>query len=207
MIFCLSACSSNSKNAEASLTDSFNEFLASKSSNSSYNGVFETNNLELNLVRVEKENRERRYRIVVSSVSYNEQCFDTSLEMLKSEMKNFAELFISFAKKQKMDNDYYLYTSFAIVTDVDFVYDYEEDKLYYPERYERLVEMFNKFGSVSESKVAETEYGKNWLVENKFGKIKHHEYESNHRYIHDQPHVYIDENGKFSSYGSFDEYI
>lgn len=210
LIFNLSACSNIEENISdnPNLEELFLEHL--KTELNLEGNVFKTNSLELyeDYIKIDIEEREWEYRIVVTMCEYlspnNEQFFNISLNELKNEMKNFAEYFITFAKEQNLDNDYYLYTQ---ITDLDFhfVYDYEQNKLYYPKRYDVFLEMLREFDTIDDNKIAETEYGQNWLVEKNCGEIKHHEYESFIDTV-GNPQVYIDEKGKFSSW-FLDEYI
>lgn len=202
LIFSFAACEAEEQ--KTTTKELFVEFLESKLPTDGMNFKTEHFSLRKDDIKVEIEKRDWEYRIIATMSWYGvngEQFFDVSLQELKMEMNLFAEHFISFAKEQEFDNDYYLYIN---IDDIDFgfVYDYETDTLYYPKHYKKLLEMYEKFNSVNDLEVAKTEKGKKWLVENNFGELKHHEYESNHKF---SPTVYIDEKGEFSSF-SLDEY-
>jgi len=199
MVFSLSACSTNS-NDDANLQIEFLKFLNEEFS--SDGNSIQTPNLKLDVreieVNFEKAEYDKKIIVTMGSPYEDEQFFNLSLEQLKIEMCNFAEHFISFAKEINLDNDYYLYVEVYYTPYWGFVYDYEEDRLYYPENYDLLLKARQKFGTVNQSRIAEETEGQNWLVENGFGEFKHHEYESYYNLHH--PWVYISDDGEFSSF-------
>lgn len=134
------------------------------------------------------------------------EIWEIPLARVKEEMRTFAEGVILFAKEQKMDNDYYLYIELSDCFYITFVYDYEKDVLYYPEDYELYRKMYTLFGTTSEYTISKTQQGCDWLVENGFGEIKHHEYESLNRGLGGSPSVYINDEGEFKAYKLYREY-
>lgn len=197
----LTACSNRGNNTEVNLKDLFVEHLISELPTDASKIILEDLQLYGNTIDLELEEREYNYRIIVTMCDgyspKDEQFFNVTLQDLKNKMNLFAEHFITFAKKLELDNDYYLYVYIETI-DFNFVYDYEQNKLYYPERYDELLEMNTKFGTVNDDEVAKTTHGKQWLVENNFGVIKHHEYEK--KYFYDDPFISIDSDGKFVAY-------
>lgn len=163
--------------------------------------TFKSNKLEFFGCRLEVEEKEYgKYHIVAVMGNYmnpRDQVWKLSLEELRNELHFFAEAFIDFAKSKNMDNEYYLYVRTFDSLQTGFVYDYEKDLLYLPEKYDLYCEMFEKFGTAYEYEVCKTEDGVQWLVDNDFGEVKHHEYESKRE--HPKPVVYIDEDGNFGS--------
>ena len=87
---------------------------------------------------------------------------------------------------------------------LQYVYDYESDILYIPDKYYQYCEMYTLFGTTRTYELEKTEKGINWLVKNGFGEIKHNEYES--IYDINYPSVYLDDEGKFKSYGLTNKY-
>lgn len=167
-----------------------------------YQTMFKTDNIEFFGADIEVEKKDYgTYHIIATmgNIFYpGNQIWNISLDELKREMNVFAEAFIDFAKIKDLDNDYYLYVKIYNSSMVSFVYDYEEDVLYLPQKYDLYCEMYSLFGTTSEYQISESEEGIEWLVQNGFGEVKHHEYES--IYDFSFPGVYIDDNGEFKSY-------
>ncbi len=209
LVLSLTACANSTDNTDNKIQELFKEYLSTNLSNDEHRAFIEIDNLNflVSATNVEIEKKEGEYRIIADMGFINDvgQILDNSLQDLKNEMNQFAEYFIAFARQQELDNDYYLYVSFGASDIHDFVYDYEENRLYYPKYYDKCLKMYKKFDSIDTDEIAKTEFGKNWLVENGFGELKHHVFEENHWDL-DFPFVYIDKNGEFSSY-NLDEYI
>ena len=199
ILFSLSACSDNSDDS-LNLSTKFLKYL--KENLPSETTTIQTENLKLNTneidINLEKAEYNKKIIVTMASPYVDKQFFELSLEQLKKEMHDFAEHFISFAKEINLNNDYYLYVEICRTTDWGFVYDYEEDRLYYPENYNMLLEMHEKFGTANQYRISQETEGQNWLVENGFCEFKHHKYER--YYISHHPWVYINEDGDFSSY-------
>lgn len=208
LVLSLTACANDTDNTDDKMQDLFKEYLSTNVSNDEHRAYIEIDNLNLfvSMTNVEIEKKEGEYRIIADMgyVSDEGEIFNNPLQDLKYEMNQFAEYFITFAKQQELDNDYYLYVTCYCENALEFVYDYEEDRLYYSKHYDDFLKMYNKFGSIDFDAVASTENGKNWLVENGFGETKHHEFER-YSWTITHPSVYIYE-GEFYS-RDLDEYI
>lgn len=195
----LSSCSTNS---DEKLTEEFHEHLKSYYTFSG-TSVFSSDHLSLYDPYIEIEEVEYgTYHVIASMgsrINPANQVLEISLEELKKEMQYFADVTIDFAKAKQMDNDYYLYVDFPTLEfGLQFVYDYEEDVLYIPQKYDLYYQMYSKFQTLEQNEIANTEAGIEWLVLNGFGEIKHKEYES----ILDleYPSVFLNDNGEFKSY-------
>lgn len=198
-----SGCSANS---DKKLTDEFNGYLKKYytfTEEYTYPFLYSSEKLRFGEAILEVEDVDYgTYHIVATMgnmlTNPRDQIWSISANELKQEMKKFAETFISFAKEKDMDNDYYLYIKIYYNHLSCFVYDYEKDILYIPEKHDQYREMYSLFGTTSDSEISKTQEGVNWLVQNGFGEIKHNEYES----IRDMsaPNVFIDEEGNFNSY-------
>lgn len=193
-----SGCSDDSNEK---LNEEFNEHLKSYYKLSEDGRIFSSKKLTFGKSSLEIEEVEYGTRHIIAQmgdmINANDEVWKISGKELKQEMRDFAEAFISFAKEKDMDNDYYLYVEIYSDSWISFVYDYEQDILYIPKKYDLYREMYSTFGTTRQSKISETEKGKQWLVENGFGEIKHHEYEAFHEY---SPGVFINDDGHFDSY-------
>lgn len=203
----LTACANNTDSSDDKLQVLFKEYLGTEVSDDGHSIQIDNLIFSVSMTSVEIEKKEGDYRIIVGMGHIDEgQILDNSLQQLKNEMNLFAEYFITFAKQQGLDNDYYLYVEGDPHTRLNFVYDYEEDKLYYNKYYDDFLRMYREFGTSSINDVARNEEGKNWLVENGFGELKHNEFESYGWTLLHHPFVHIDKNGEFTS-RNLDEYI
>lgn len=142
------------------------------------------------------------YRVIAYMGTVDDdQLFAISHDELKSEMNAFAEALITFAQQENFDNNYHLFVQINGSFEerlLGFVYDYEKDILYLPERYADYCTMYSLFGTTIEPAVAETDAGCTWLVEHGFGEVKHHIYEPFYKDC--SPGVYLDIDDEFTPF-------
>lgn len=136
------------------------------------------------------------YDIFPSDDNFYLQGFDK----IKEDMKFIGDMAISYADSQNWDNDYYLYVQIYIPWTADnLVYDYELEALYAPEDYSKRINLYKEFGSFYVDDVAEMDGGMEYLIENRFGVIKHGKFEKLRSVFDLGPNVFIDDDGKFQS--------
>lgn len=172
--------------------------------------IFHTSeNTEMYVVSLKKETAVNNPRVVLSlvvGISDDEltyQWLQKSPDERKPILRECAEFVIEYARNKGWKNDYYLY----IVVDeagntdsgIDIVYDYENDVIWVPDAEENYIGMFERFNTFSMSEIAETQEGKDFLVENDFAAIKHNEIEYNRGT--NSFTVYINQNGEFHTSG------
>ncbi len=122
----------------------------------------------------------------------------SSVDKKKSDLKETGDKVVAFADSQKWSNNYYLYVSLKYDTDVETIYDYETGKLYVPNCDHYYLEMYEKFGSCSDSEIKDMPGGADWLVSKGLGEYKHGKFELFHL---DSPLVSMTiwcKDGKFS---------
>lgn len=194
-----------SDNSNEKLSDEFNEHLKNYyelEDSASSRPLFLSEKLKFYESSLDIEKVEYgTYHIVATMGNWlnpSDQLWSIPFNELKDEMRNFADAVIDFAREKDMDNDYYLYIKIYEDLLLSFVYDYEKDILYLPQKYDLYCEMYSRFGTTSEYEITKSSEGMNWLVLNGFGEIKHKQYESIWDYA--VPGVYIDDDGVFKSY-------
>ncbi len=122
-----------------------------------------------------------------------------SPDVRKSELRSYGDMVIEYAKANNWNNRYYLYVTLSYGYSSHIVYDYEQDTIWIPKNEFVLLSMYEQFGTMSYSKLEETEDGKNFLVRNGLAEMVHGEIE--YTYSADGYNVYISSEGEFKDYG------
>lgn len=125
---------------------------------------------------------------------YNYICQSTS--QIKSDLKSLGDMVIEYAKAKKWNNNYYLYVVLSL-PDNEFVYNYETETLYIPNKLNIVKEMYEKFSAFYQPDIAKMNGGTEWLVSKGLGTIKHGVYEQDYDAL-DSYKVWLS-NGKFVS--------
>ena len=150
--------------------------------------IFHTpNGTEMYVVNLKKENTENNPKVVLDLIigvtddELKYQWLQKTPDERKNDLKYCANLVIDYAKANGWKNNYYLY----IVADetsksygYDAVYDFEQDNLYVPNSENIIIQMYEQFGTLSTSKILETQAGTDFLLNNGFVTLKHNEIET-----------------------------
>ena len=124
-----------------------------------------------------------------------------SPEERKSELKEFGNLVIQYAKDNNWKNDYYLYIVVSYVYDGNnIIYDYEQDSIWIPNCEDTFIEMYEKFNTFYKKNLEESQDGIDFLISKDLAYMKHDQVEYNHTSSYS---VYISD-GKFESYNEED---
>ena len=104
---------------------------------------------------------------------------DRSISEKKQDLAYLGEYAIEYAKANGWKNDYDLYISvdgiYALCT---YVYNYETNSLYIPSYEDMWIDAYQTCGTWSISELEKTSKGREWLILNGLGKMKHGEFES-----------------------------
>ncbi len=137
----------------------------------------------------EKEDVPHNARVVLSlvvGISNDEvkyQWFLKTPDERKAILRECSELVIDYAKANNWNNDYYLYINVDQTNESSScysIYDYEKDEVWIPDTENVYTDMYQKFATFSQSKIADMDGGADFLIENGFATLKHGELETNH---------------------------
>lgn len=144
---------------------------------------------EMWVLDFEKEDVSHNARVVLSlvvGISDDElmyQWFLKTPDERKAILRECSELVIGYAKANNWDNDYYLYISVDQTNESSScysIYDYEKDEVWIPDMESVYTDMYQRFATFSQSKIADMDGGADFLIENGFATLKHGELETNH---------------------------
>lgn len=202
----------NDKNNKNDFLDSSYEFLKTDSAFFDYyndeDEIIEIDNMRFDLMSIKKEQNTSCSMVVMTIVidGTSESIYQNKYDFIKKTdeekfdvLKEVGDLLVDFAKSQEWDNDYYLYIDLERVPENDYVYDYEENVLYKPNNEELYINMYEKFQTFDKDELTKSQEGIDFLINNKMATYKHNELDIDYTPIGFS--VYIDNNGKFNSYG------
>ena len=181
-VILISGCSSNSDDYKTS-------FLSYYESDFEKYTFYTSDGTEMWVLDFEKEDVSHNARVVLSlvvGISDDElkyQWFLKTPDKRKAILRECSELVIDYAKTNNWNNDYYLYISVDQTNESSScysIYDYEKDEVWIPDTENVYTDMYQKFETFSQSKIADMDGGADFLVENGFATLKHGELETNH---------------------------
>lgn len=115
-----------------------------------------------------------------------------------ADLKEVANKYIDFSKSKGWDNDYYLYVTLYSTSIGQWVYDYEQDYIIYPEEWEFFSDLYEEFHSMNRYDLAETDDGKEYMIDKGVAYLKHNELEWTSEFtLATGATVYITSDGKF----------
>lgn len=181
MVF-LSGCNSKNDDYKASFLSYYENKLDKYT-------FYTADGTEMWVLDFEKEDVPHNARVVLSlvvGISNDEvkyQWFLKTPDERKAILRECSELVIDYAKANNWNNDYYLYINVDQTNEFSScysIYDYEKDEVWIPDTENVYTDMYQKFATFSQSKIADMDGGADFLIENGFATLKHGELETNH---------------------------